>query len=220
MALDSAQNVYRRSMTWNPPGLTARGRTTVFRRNYRNTREILELAWTFLEGSPDCSPPVSDGVTPRTVSSRRRPPEAVRYPDCSSAGTCGARPKPSPPRSGASPPTEWMSATSPSCTATAISRRSCRRPFRQRRLPYFHIQYQDRRGRRPNRDIAMGVRDKVRGLDAPRSQGSRVQPGAHRWGQPGVRPRRRRGGPAGRRQAASLRGHDQGHGRTRHHDLG
>ena len=51
MALDSAQNVYRRSMTWNPPELTARGRTTIFRRNYRNTREILWFAWTFLVGS-------------------------------------------------------------------------------------------------------------------------------------------------------------------------
>lgn len=48
MALDSAQNIYRRRMTWNPPGVTARGRTTVLRRNYRNTAEILDLGMGIL----------------------------------------------------------------------------------------------------------------------------------------------------------------------------
>lgn len=52
MALDSAQNIYRRRMTWNPPGMTARGRSTILRRNYRNTREILEPAVWVLMG-PD-----------------------------------------------------------------------------------------------------------------------------------------------------------------------
>lgn len=50
MALDSAQNIYRRRMTWNPPGMTARGRSTILRRNYRNTREILEPAVDVLMG--------------------------------------------------------------------------------------------------------------------------------------------------------------------------
>lgn len=50
MALDSAQNIYRRRMTWNPPGMTARGRSTILRRNYRNTREILEPAVHILMG--------------------------------------------------------------------------------------------------------------------------------------------------------------------------
>ncbi len=50
MALDSAQNIYRRRMTWNPPGMTARGRSTILRRNYRNTREILEPAVDILVG--------------------------------------------------------------------------------------------------------------------------------------------------------------------------
>lgn len=50
MALDSAQNIYRRRMTWNPPGMTARGRSTILRRNYRNTREILESAVGLLIG--------------------------------------------------------------------------------------------------------------------------------------------------------------------------
>jgi len=43
MALDGAQMIYRRRMAWNPPGLTARGRTTILDVNYRNTREILDL---------------------------------------------------------------------------------------------------------------------------------------------------------------------------------
>ena len=34
--------------------------------------------------------------------------------------------------------------------------------FRRRGIPYLHIQQLDRRGRRPNRDKAVGIRDKVR----------------------------------------------------------
>ena len=59
MAYDVAQNVYHRGgARWNPPGVdaqgrarTARGRSTVFRKNYRNTREILDFAMNFLAGS-------------------------------------------------------------------------------------------------------------------------------------------------------------------------
>lgn len=51
IALDTAQDIYRRSTKWNPPGLTARGRTTVLRQSYRSTKEILEFAWRFLTGS-------------------------------------------------------------------------------------------------------------------------------------------------------------------------
>ena len=53
IALDSAQNVYRRRMAWNPPGLTARGRSTVLASNYRNTREILDTALGALAGIGD-----------------------------------------------------------------------------------------------------------------------------------------------------------------------
>ena len=49
---DSAQDVLRRrGTTWNPPGMTAQGRADVLKVNYRNTREILELAMNFLVGS-------------------------------------------------------------------------------------------------------------------------------------------------------------------------
>lgn len=50
MALDGAQMIYRRRMAWNPPGRTARGRTTVLDVNYRNTREILDLGLRLLVG--------------------------------------------------------------------------------------------------------------------------------------------------------------------------
>ena len=49
VALDGAQNVYRKTARWNPPGRTARGRTTFLRTCYRNTREIVEFAWRFLQ---------------------------------------------------------------------------------------------------------------------------------------------------------------------------
>ena len=50
MALDGAQRIYRRRMTWNPPGMTARGRTTILDVNYRNTRQILDLGRELLMG--------------------------------------------------------------------------------------------------------------------------------------------------------------------------
>ena len=161
MALDSAQNVYRRSMIWNPPGLTARGRTTVFRRNYRNTREILEFAWAFLEGS-------SDGSSDTDVDDPKRLilPEAA-------------------PRSGPMPrlldcqdlrgEAEAIAAEVERLTADGVSvadiavmyghrdlETQLRNEFRRRHLPYFHVQEQDSRGRKPNRDRAMAVSDKVR----------------------------------------------------------
>lgn len=48
VAIDNAQNIYRRRARWNPPGQTARGRTSVLHLNYRNTKEILEFALRFL----------------------------------------------------------------------------------------------------------------------------------------------------------------------------
>ena len=50
MALDGAQMIYRRRMTWNPGGMTARGRTTILDVNYRNTREVLNLGRELLAG--------------------------------------------------------------------------------------------------------------------------------------------------------------------------
>ena len=60
MALDGAQMIYRRRMAWNPPGMTARGRTTILSVNYRNTRQILDLGRELLVGlgrEPDTHQP-------------------------------------------------------------------------------------------------------------------------------------------------------------------
>ena len=60
MALDGAQMIYRRRMAWNPPGITARGRTTILAVNYRNTRQILDLGRELLVGlgrEPDTHQP-------------------------------------------------------------------------------------------------------------------------------------------------------------------
>lgn len=60
MALDGAQMIYRRRMAWNPPGMTARGRTTILDVNYRNTRQILDLGRELLMGlgrEPDTHQP-------------------------------------------------------------------------------------------------------------------------------------------------------------------
>lgn len=48
---DAAQNIYKRKSSWSDAGIQARGRTRILRRNYRNTREILEYASKFLLAS-------------------------------------------------------------------------------------------------------------------------------------------------------------------------
>jgi hypothetical protein len=45
---DAAQNVFRRDFSWKQAGIQAQGRTHVLRRNYRNTREILDFAHALL----------------------------------------------------------------------------------------------------------------------------------------------------------------------------
>jgi superfamily I DNA/RNA helicase len=52
---DSAQNIFRKSFRWKDAGIRAQGRTRVLRVNYRNTREILELAHRFLTADPAIS---------------------------------------------------------------------------------------------------------------------------------------------------------------------
>lgn len=45
---DAAQSLYRKGFTWKEAGIDAVGRTNVLTRNYRNTRQILDYAWSFL----------------------------------------------------------------------------------------------------------------------------------------------------------------------------
>ena len=73
MALDPDQDIFlrkKREMDWNPPGMTAQGRTTLFRRNYRNTRGILELAWGLLS---EVSPSRRDIIEPEVAREGRQP---------------------------------------------------------------------------------------------------------------------------------------------------
>ena len=170
MAYDVAQNVYRRGgARWNPPGedaqgraRTARGRSTVFRKNYRNTREILEFAMNFLAESRDWNSAAVDLEDPAALI----PPHAAK-------------------RSGPSPHPE--NCRNLRAEADRIARRVCemlnegaaahdiavlygysdlekelRREFAYRGLPYFHVQRKDYPSRRDNRDEAVHVRDKVR----------------------------------------------------------
>ena len=45
---DAAQNVFRRKFSWKQAGIQAQGRSQILRVNYRNTKEVLEFAYTFL----------------------------------------------------------------------------------------------------------------------------------------------------------------------------
>jgi hypothetical protein len=75
MALDGAQMIYRRRMTWNPPSMTARGRTTILDVNYRNTREVLDLGQQLLAG---LGREDSDSRSPDDLDVLVRPDKAVR----------------------------------------------------------------------------------------------------------------------------------------------
>ena len=76
IALDSAQKVYRRRMTWNPPDRTAQGRSTVLRANYRNTREILDPALEILR-IPDAAGP--GDIQSDDLDVLVMPDEAIRH---------------------------------------------------------------------------------------------------------------------------------------------
>lgn len=168
MAYDVAQNVYRRGgAKWNPPGVdtqgrprTARGRSSVFRMNYRNTREILEFSMNFLAGSVDWSsasvdlddpaaliPPEAakrSGPSPRLTTCRdiRGEAEAIasRVQEMLNRGV---------------EPHHVVVLFGPSTLQTKLWR-----AFQQLGLPYFHVQR--REGGRDNRDEAVHVQNKVR----------------------------------------------------------
>ena len=72
---DAAQNVFRRDFSWKQAGIQAQGRTRILRRNYRNTREILDFAHAVL------TPPTEsvDDETPLDLEDENAiiPPEAA-----------------------------------------------------------------------------------------------------------------------------------------------
>ena len=160
LALDSAQNVYRRSMTWNPPEMTARGRTTVFRRNYRNTRQILELAWNFLDGSAtgrSTTKPDEEGMVRPEASYRQGPaPRVLECGDLQDEARAMA--------------SEVERLVSDGVEVKDIGVMYGHRDLqdelwtecRRRDLPYFHIQHKGRKRSEDRRDLAMRIQDKVR----------------------------------------------------------
>ena len=170
MAYDVAQNVYRRGgARWSPPGVdshgrprTARGRSTVFRRNYRNTREILEFSMNFLAGSPEWTAAPVDLDDPAALI----PPEA--------ANRTGPRPVLTECRDRrgeaefiAGRVVEMRDGGAAVGDVVVMYghpdlEKELRRSFSRRDLPYFHVQEKDGGGRMANRDKAVHVRDKVR----------------------------------------------------------
>lgn len=76
---DAAQNIYRNAFTWKAAGINASGRTRVLEVGYRNTREILEWAHSFLirggDVRLDAGAEASDetAVIPPTLSTRHGP---------------------------------------------------------------------------------------------------------------------------------------------------
>ena len=165
MAYDIAQNVYRRGgARWNPPGVdahgrprTARGRSTVFRMNYRNTREILEFSMNLLAGSRDwgsASVDLDDPAAPipPTAAKRSGPaPRLAHYRDLRGEAE-GISRRVSEMLDEGVPP--HAIAVLYGCPAL---QKMLWRSFLQRRLPYFHVQHN-----RENKDLAIRVRDKVR----------------------------------------------------------
>ncbi|MDE0269197.1 MAG: hypothetical protein OXI96_09260, partial [Acidimicrobiaceae bacterium] len=168
VAFDVAQNVYRRNgARWNPPGLdalgrrrTARGRSSVFCKNYRNTREILEFAMNFLAGSRKWKKTSVDLNDPAALV----PPEAARR--------SGSRPHLTACRDLKGEAESIASRVEGLLTGGAapediIVMYGChqletelRQAFSRRSLPYFHIQERNGKGWQINRDKAVCVHDK------------------------------------------------------------
>lgn len=85
IAMDGVQNIYRRTgRAWRANGKTAQGRTNVLRVNYRNTHEILDLAYALLErGQAEVSVgegsiPEDDEIVRPEATSRRGPKPKVQ----------------------------------------------------------------------------------------------------------------------------------------------
>lgn len=76
VAHDGAQRIYAGKKRWNPPDTTARGRTTVLKRNYRNTNEILDLALACLG---DAAQRVADQEQPDDFDVLVQPDQAIRH---------------------------------------------------------------------------------------------------------------------------------------------
>jgi hypothetical protein len=85
---DDAQSLYggakRRGFSFSQVGVEARGRTTILRLNYRNTAEVLELAYNFAREVLTPAEAEEDGiplVAPESAGRHGPKPQIVRLPD-------------------------------------------------------------------------------------------------------------------------------------------
>jgi hypothetical protein len=89
---DAAQNVFRQRFSWREAGVHAQGRTRILRRNYRNTREILELAHAFLMPEGADADPIDfedeTVIVPPEAALRQGQPPTVVYCDPQDLVTC------------------------------------------------------------------------------------------------------------------------------------
>lgn len=77
---DAAQSIYGKGFTWKDACIDAVGRTKVLRRNYRNTRPILDFAWSFLSREIDFGVTVDSGDEGDSMSDLVVPPETSDRP--------------------------------------------------------------------------------------------------------------------------------------------
>ena len=79
LVYDDAQRLYShhgKKFTWSSVGIDARGRTTILRTNYRNTKEILEYAEPFLPQSDE-----EEILSPRSAGRTGKPPRLITCED-------------------------------------------------------------------------------------------------------------------------------------------
>ncbi len=87
MLYDSAQDIYQKSskrqFTFSSVGIQARGRTTILKLNYRNSAEILGVAYEFARNLLSVQDAEEDGVPlllPQTAGRRDIAPEFIQLP--------------------------------------------------------------------------------------------------------------------------------------------
>jgi len=78
---DAAQNVFSKRASWKSAGIQAQGRTVILRKNYRNTREILKLAFSLLAagGDRDADPEDEAMIIPPQMAMRSGKHPTVRF---------------------------------------------------------------------------------------------------------------------------------------------
>lgn len=84
---DDAQSLYarrKRGFSFSQVGIQARGRTTILRLNYRNTVDVLRLAYEFAKDVLTPEDAEEDGVplvSPESAGRNGPKPEVIRFPD-------------------------------------------------------------------------------------------------------------------------------------------